>query len=169
MIEPRRAPVRPRVVCPDSGEELPLEDVVLSYLEAGANRTLRLHGDASAVQAALCHLAFVFRGRVEVSPRVSPGPNVLVRGGKGGHLIVDYRLAPWGRDDWMEYLLNVRPDRCASVMRRLPQPAESDPLEQRPGPVAAGGLRRVVRPVGERHHDVLQGGQPRQQVEVLEH
>jgi hypothetical protein len=55
MIEPQRAPVRPRVVCPSSGEELPLEELVRSFLEASQQRTIHLHGDADsvAIRAAL--------------------------------------------------------------------------------------------------------------------
>jgi uncharacterized protein YjbI with pentapeptide repeats len=128
MIEPQRAPVRPRVICPESGEELPLEDVVRSFLERGARRTIHLRGDRESTSAALRHLALVFADTPEVRIRLSPAPTVTLRRGTGDHLLVHCRMAPWGRDDWIEYLLSVHRERCASVVRRLPPPGEADPL-----------------------------------------
>jgi len=66
MIEPQPAPVRPRVSCPESGIELPLEEVVRSCLEAGLSRTIQLQGDADSAPTALRHLAHVFAGTPEV-------------------------------------------------------------------------------------------------------
>jgi uncharacterized protein YjbI with pentapeptide repeats/energy-coupling factor transporter ATP-binding protein EcfA2 len=43
---------------------------------------------------------------------VSPGPGAL--------RLIDYRLAPWGRDDLIEYLLSAHRPRCASAIRRVP-------------------------------------------------
>jgi uncharacterized protein YjbI with pentapeptide repeats len=128
MIEPQRAPVRPRVICPDSGDELPLEDLVRSFLERGVRRTIHLKGDGDSTAAALRHLAFVFADAPEVRIRPKPTPTVMLRRGTGDHLLVHCHLAPWGRDDWIEYLLNVHRERCASVVRRLPPAGEADPL-----------------------------------------
>src|SRR5439155_1587734 len=85
MMKPQRAPVRPRVICPDSGEELPLEEVVRSFLEAGLNRTILLRADPDSTTAALRHLAFVFAGTPEV--RVGHGliPKVTIRCKTGSH------------------------------------------------------------------------------------
>src|SRR2546423_1089835 len=82
-----------------------LEDVVQSCVETGLHRTIHLQGDAESARMALSHLAFVFTGTAVVRIRVSPVPQVLIRGNNGGHVLVNYRLAPWERDDWIEYLL----------------------------------------------------------------
>jgi uncharacterized protein YjbI with pentapeptide repeats len=132
MIEPQRAPVRPRVISLHSGEELLLEDLVRSFLEAGQNCTICLHDTDNSVAAALRHLAFVFSGTPEVRVSGLSGPSVVVRGGEGGHALVHYRLAPWGRDDWIEYLLAEHPHCCASVMSRLLRQDEPDLLDGSP-------------------------------------
>jgi uncharacterized protein YjbI with pentapeptide repeats len=132
MIEPQRAPARPRVISLHSGEELLLEDLVRSFLEAGQNRTICLHDADNGTAAALRHLAFVFSGIAEVRVSGPTGPRVVVRGGKGGHALVHCRLAPWGRDDWIEYLLAEHPNRCASVMSRLLCQDEPDLLDGSP-------------------------------------
>jgi uncharacterized protein YjbI with pentapeptide repeats len=119
MIEPQRAAVRPRVISPETGEELPLEDVVRSFLDAGLHRTIHLQGDADSTAMALHHLAFIFAGRPEVKFRTSPVPLVTLCGPTAGHRRLKYHLALWGRDDWIEYLLAEHRDRCASVMARL--------------------------------------------------
>ncbi|HKI31991.1 MAG TPA: pentapeptide repeat-containing protein [Gemmataceae bacterium] len=119
MIEPQRAPVRPRVICPESGEELLLEEVVRSFLEAGRNCVLHLQADPDSSAMALCHLAFIYAWTPKVSLQESPVPSVVVRCKPGNQVLVNYRLAPWGRDDWIEYLLTKHRDRCASVMGRL--------------------------------------------------
>jgi ABC-type cobalamin/Fe3+-siderophores transport system ATPase subunit len=47
-----------------------------------------------------------------------------------------YRLAPWGEDEWIEYLLAVHQHRCASVMTRLRVAADWDILHGNPDWVA---------------------------------
>jgi uncharacterized protein YjbI with pentapeptide repeats len=132
MIAPQRAPVRPRVVRPDSGEELPLEEVVRSFLEAGLNRSIALRADLDSTIMALRHLAFVFADTPEVRIAHGQVPQLTIRCQAGSHLVVTYRLAPWGRDDWIEYLLSAHRDRCASVMRRLLHSDDADPLSGNP-------------------------------------
>lgn len=132
MIEPQRASVRPRVISPESGEELLLEEVVRSYLEAGLNRTIHLRGDPDSAAMALRHLAFVFAGTPEVRLRAAPLPTVLLRCKQGEHVLATYGLASWGRDDWIEYLLAEHRERCASVMGRLLRRDEADPLDGSP-------------------------------------
>jgi uncharacterized protein YjbI with pentapeptide repeats len=131
MIEPQRAPVRPRVICPASGEELPLEEMVRSYLETGLGYTLHLQGDLEDTRTALSHLASVFTGTAEVRLSQSTVPAVEIRG-NGPLAIVRLQLAPWSRDDWIEYLLARHPARCASVMQRLRDQDEADPLDGSP-------------------------------------
>jgi uncharacterized protein YjbI with pentapeptide repeats len=130
MVEPIRAPVRPRALCPHSGEALPLEDEVRRLAEDGAGGVVALLGPAgSGKSTALCHLAAV----------LPPGASVALwdEGNDGppafdGKLLVcaheaappdgcraAYRMAPWGRDECIEYLLAAHRDRCAAVVARL--------------------------------------------------
>ena len=58
MIEPMRAPVRPRVRLQPSGESVLLEDVVAEHLAAGGARVLLLRGEIGAgTTIAMQHLA----------------------------------------------------------------------------------------------------------------
>jgi uncharacterized protein YjbI with pentapeptide repeats len=132
MIEPQRATVRPRVLCPESGEEIPLEDLVQSYLEGGLSRLLFLEGDAESVARAIQHLAFVFEGISEVKVFPGSSPAVAVRLHAPERKVVRCRLAPWRRDDWIEYLLAKHPEQCASVMRRLLQQKDADRFDGTP-------------------------------------
>jgi uncharacterized protein YjbI with pentapeptide repeats/energy-coupling factor transporter ATP-binding protein EcfA2 len=63
---------------------------------------------------------------------VAPDPRALQQ--------INYRLAPWGRDDLIEYLLSAHRPRCASVIGRVP-------ARQR---VLLGGLPELWRPVLDR-------------------
>ena len=73
-------------------------------------------------------LACVFAGTPGLMLSESPIPSVWVRCKRGRSVLLTYHLAPWGRDDWIEYLLTEHRDRCASVMGRLPRGAAPDPL-----------------------------------------
>jgi uncharacterized protein YjbI with pentapeptide repeats len=120
------------VISPESGDELLLEDVVRSFLDAGRNCTIQLRADRDSGAVALRHLAFVFAGTPEMRLRLTPGPTVVLQGQAGPNPLVNYFLAPWGRDDWIEYLLAEHRDRCGSVMRRLLRQEEPDPLYGNP-------------------------------------
>jgi uncharacterized protein YjbI with pentapeptide repeats len=142
MIQPERAPVKPRVLCPASGEALPLEDEVRALLKAGARGVVEITGEAGAGKTtALQHLAAILRSdaRVRFLDGPLPSPARL-----GSHLVIcagnvppcfsrvaSYRLAGWHEDEWLEYLLAVHPAACASVLARLqsaPDRASFPPL-----------------------------------------
>ena len=64
MIEPLRAPVRPRVRKQPSGEVVLLEEVVAELLAAGGARVLVLSGEVGAgTTIAAQHLAETFSGK----------------------------------------------------------------------------------------------------------
>lgn len=154
MIEPLRAPVRPRVRKQPSGEVVLLEEVVAELLAAGGARVLVLSGEVGAgTTIAAQHLAETFSGKVGLrfeeptwlveSPDknqlwLSPNedqPWLVLIHTEQPHFtsLVKYRLEGWERDEWIEYLLSVHHDRCASVMRRIQADAESDALGDNPG------------------------------------
>ena len=67
MIEPLRAPVRPRVRLQPFGEVVLLEDVATEYLAAGNPRTIVLCGDVGAgITTALQHLAHQFAAETDL-------------------------------------------------------------------------------------------------------
>ncbi len=131
MLLPERAPVRPRVFAPGSSEAILLEDEIQSLAATGARGVVVVVGAiGSGKTTALRHLAAVLPpdAPVRVVPEsaaitdwsgadglvvcAAPSPCAAPR-------VVSYRLAPWGHDDFIEYLLAVHRDRCASVMARL--------------------------------------------------
>lgn len=144
MIEPVRATVRPRVRLQPSGEVVLLEDVVAEHLAVGQPRTILLCGEVGAgMTTALQHLAHQFAGEPELrledrfslveSPFEDRDGLILIHSREpqlNNH--VRYRLAGWGRDEWIEYLLAVHHDRCASVMHRVEADPNRDDLEGNP-------------------------------------
>jgi hypothetical protein len=132
VIPIARAPVRPRFVSPETGASLPLEDEVRNWLEEGRPGWLRLvGGPGSGKSTALAHLAAAFgdHPRFEIldeRERVAPGASlisqfvVFVGSGRGIPAAVrTLELAPWDRDELIEYLLAEHPKECASVVARL--------------------------------------------------
>lgn len=145
MIEPARAAVRPRVRLQPSGEVVLLEDVVAEFLAAGRSQTILLCGEVgTGTTAALHHLADCFATKPGVrfddssyepeSPTEDPRGWIIIHSEKPqfGHLI-RAQLTGWGRDEWIEYLLAVHHNQCASVMRRIQADAEGDELGDNPG------------------------------------
>jgi uncharacterized protein YjbI with pentapeptide repeats/energy-coupling factor transporter ATP-binding protein EcfA2 len=134
MIEPRLAPVKPRVVSPLTGDALLLENEVQALLEAQVRGAVRIVGPpGSGKTTALLHLAAVFppdSGLVFVDESAQflwgnldhPGTKLAIFATKNQGVQATravYQLASWGDDECLEYLLAVHPERCASVMRRL--------------------------------------------------
>ena len=141
MIEPAISPVAPRVFSPESGAVLQLTDEVeLLLASSDANIKVRLDGEGNV--GALSHLRAVFADQVtsgqlrlesktllsldQADPLVTictdPSFLFLFPTGKqihDGEFDIVLRLAPWGRDDFIEYLLAKHPKQCASVMARL--------------------------------------------------
>src|SRR5262249_32643394 len=150
MIQPERALVKPRVLCPASGEALPLEDEVRALLETGARGVVAITGPAGAGKTtALRHLAAVFpatdRLKFLNGPFILSLPqlshSLVICAGHvppGVSRVASYTLAGWHKDEWLEYLLAAHPARCASVLQRVcaaPDRASCPPV---------AGLWRVV-------------------------
>lgn len=130
MIAPRQAPVRPRIVSPMCGEALPLADEVQRLLNSGSARVVALVGAPGAGKTtALAHLATVLDAAAAVRlvdesdlaalADVQEGQRVVYAAANARGEGAALRLAPWGRDEVIEYLLAVHKDRCAAVMARL--------------------------------------------------
>ncbi|MGO9110875.1 MAG: pentapeptide repeat-containing protein [Thermoguttaceae bacterium] len=131
MIHPDRAPVKPRVISPETGDAIPLEDILLEVgRESGA--VIEIVGRlGSGKTTALAHLAAtapVDLGAVylddEPLPLVveSARRAVVVFSSRDSRPLrgaTSYRLAPWDNDDLTEYLLAMHPLRCRSVLARL--------------------------------------------------
>lgn len=138
MIEPRRALVRPRITS-DGGDSLLLEDEITDRLAAGEFGLVALTGAAhSGKLTALEHLAAVFADdpRVVIVERLAdfsyeerarrsrsaPGLLVVYLAAESAllnNICRPLRLAPWGEDEWIEYLLAAHREQCASVVARL--------------------------------------------------
>jgi uncharacterized protein YjbI with pentapeptide repeats len=132
MIPIARAPVRPRFVSSATGANLPLEDEVRAWLDEGRPGWLRIvGGPGSGKSTALAHLAATFADHprfkiVDDRGRSAPSQwlarNFVVFAGSELGIPVAVRtlkLATWGRDELIEYLLSTHPKQCASVVARL--------------------------------------------------
>jgi uncharacterized protein YjbI with pentapeptide repeats len=129
VIEPQRAPVRPRVLSPSSGESVLLEDEILSLVERNARGLVWLIGGlGSGKTTALAHLAAVLPDSARVILRdddqwqPAVPDRLMIRCGRAGtapkNALASYQLAPWTDDEIVEYVLAVHRDRCESIMRR---------------------------------------------------
>ncbi|MBW3595778.1 MAG: pentapeptide repeat-containing protein [Planctomycetes bacterium] len=157
MITPRRAPVRPRVLAPETHETVLLEDLVALCLEDTRQAIEIVGGPRSGKSAALAHLAslpiaegllLVDDATRDVSTRKSD--RVIVYTARQSLKLgnVSCRLAPWRDDDLIEYLLAVHPDRCSSVMARFLADRDRRLLDGKPE------LYRVVAEQMARNDDI---------------
>lgn len=143
MVVPRRAPVRPRVVSLDTHETLLLEDLIGSVAAKVNCGAIELVGERRTGKTmALAHLASLALG--EQLGLVDDARSSDVQLSVANHFVVyttcrslgltglRYELAPWCRDDLIEYLLSTHPDRCASVMARVTSDDNEVLLEGKP-------------------------------------
>jgi uncharacterized protein YjbI with pentapeptide repeats len=126
-----RARVRPRVYCSEGGESLPLEDEIWPILANQDRGAVRVSGlDGSGKTTALTHLARLVPPHLQVSFMDGPDPLTLAEASARGLVVfaadhpgpkplANLKLAPWGEDEWIEYLLAGDRDLCGPVMGRL--------------------------------------------------
>jgi uncharacterized protein YjbI with pentapeptide repeats len=131
MIEACRAAVRPRVVSPETGDLVLLEDEVAVWLE-GPSRALRLvGGPGSGKTTALRHVLAVLGPRESLLLIDDAGfapENVLldlrrliytVPTGQPASEDSTLQLASWSEDDLVEYCLMRHREKCGSIMTRI--------------------------------------------------
>jgi uncharacterized protein YjbI with pentapeptide repeats len=141
MIQPEKAAVRPRVVDVFNDESILLEEVIRELLaREHVGRVLICGPAGSGKTTALRHLAAVLPSNAGVSFLDEPGLVEVAKASTGVLQVIaapadcpwqgehNHRLAPWNRDDLIEYLLHTHPRRCASVMARI-QPADEKLLQ----------------------------------------
>jgi uncharacterized protein YjbI with pentapeptide repeats len=128
-----RARVKPRVIAAETGEALPLEDLIGPILAGAESGAIRISGRAgSGKTTALAHLSGLVPPHLRVSFLEGPRPRALALAIDRGWAVFtsdnasfrnsaqfDLRLAPWGEGEWIEYLLATDRRLCASVMTRL--------------------------------------------------
>jgi uncharacterized protein YjbI with pentapeptide repeats len=167
-VRPARALVRPRVLATEGGS-FRLEDEVFPFVNGGERGAIRIDGPTgSGKSTALRHLLASLPEGLGV--RALDGPDEATLADHSGLGVVVYAadapasskhlatffLAPWGEDDWIEYLLNVSSRRCGSVMARLKAAedrsmAEGSPelwrvvLDRMITDESIGGVRQALR------------------------
>jgi uncharacterized protein YjbI with pentapeptide repeats len=141
-VVPERAAVRPRIFSPETGEAMPLEDEILPWVQAHDWGAIRILGPpGSGKTTALRHLADVIPPRPGLRFLDDPDATLGSEGPPAGLVVyasntsafpshlADYRLATWGDDELIEYLLAAAKDRCGSVMARLKDAKDGELLE----------------------------------------
>jgi uncharacterized protein YjbI with pentapeptide repeats len=126
------------VLLMESGDGVPLEDEVRQLLESGGKGVVALLGpDGAGKTTALRHLAAVLGFRSDLVLLDEPDLAEIAAAGATGLVVYTaaeampsahravFHLAPWGPDDWLEYLLAAHRPRCTSVLARV---RESDGL-----------------------------------------
>ncbi len=138
MISPERAPVRPRVILPETNDTIPLEDLVREFQGRLGEALAIVGGVGSGKTTALAHVAAVLADNLKVSFLDEPTPAELYHAVSLGAVVftlreaedslrrLSYSLALWTDDDLVEYLLARHPKQCASVMRRIQAAADRD-------------------------------------------
>lgn len=135
MLEPAIAPVKPRVRSPYTGQILLLEDFIGELLADGRQGRVAITGEpGSGKSTALCHLAAVLDADERWSGQwkllelredksvLSVNPRLRIYAARtlfpGPHLAT-LQIVRWGRDELIEYLLAVHPQKCQSVLTRI--------------------------------------------------
>jgi uncharacterized protein YjbI with pentapeptide repeats len=130
-LQPELAAVRPRVITRQSEEAYPLEDEIRSVIAAGKRGAVRIMGGpGTGKTTAIKHLMAALPDAAQVWLMDEPEPHevsafskqfLVIYTGRCEDLddLGEFLLAPWGRDDLIEYLLAVHPEACGSVIDRL--------------------------------------------------
>jgi len=133
MIRPEQAPVTPRVVSPETGEIVPLDEGFVSDERRAGGAVEIVGGPGAGKTTALAHLAAMEAAARGVSFLDDPGASD-VQAAAGHDLVVftsskprselaerSFPLASWSDDELIEYLLAMHPGECRSVMSRVRQ------------------------------------------------
>ena len=122
------------MISPETGESLPLDDFIATLIEGRESGAIRLVGGAgSGKTTALRHLASLVPPHLKVSFLDEPSPGAIDTAARSRGWVVytshsrsspgdrasNLQLAPWGEDEWIEYLLATDRRLCSSVMARL--------------------------------------------------
>jgi uncharacterized protein YjbI with pentapeptide repeats len=128
-IEPRRAPVVPRVCALQDTEALPLQHHVERLLNRRSVVPINLYGPAgSGKTTALAHLAALFPKQLILLDDVPwtkamaldrTHPIIVTSKLRCAEAVVAFELQSWTDDDFIEYLLARHREKCKSVMARL--------------------------------------------------
>lgn len=132
MIEPARALVRPRVVSPETGDVVLLEDEAADWLADRKTLALEIVGGAGLGKTtSLAHLAATLISAAPVSFLDEPTQADVIAAIAAGKVVyaasepmkLDHayslRLASWSDDELIEYLRAAHPAHCGSVMQRV--------------------------------------------------
>ena len=131
MIQPQRAAVTPRVIWPETGDSVPIDEVFhrMAGKPAGAIEIVGKAG--SGKTTALQHLAaeapkdrqIVWADDAKPEEVTSRMRECWVVYTSTAHMAQvtasSFHLAGWGEDERIEYLLAKHPDKCQSVIVRL--------------------------------------------------
>ena len=130
VLKPLRAPVRPRIVSPETGDALPLDETIRSMVDGTSTGAIELLGDRGAGKStALAHLAAALNApdRIVlldepdvVEIRLHAQDRLVVFTSRTHRSIAKLSLpiAAWTDDDVIEYLLATHPTRCREVMQQ---------------------------------------------------
>lgn len=130
MTSTLRTPVRPRVVSPETGDLLLLEDEVAEWLDANDYGAFEIVGGPGAGKTTSLALLAASLGRIDVQFIDEPSSVEALAASLKGKLIyttaspmagasASRRLASWSDDELLEYVLAVYPDKCAPIMSRI--------------------------------------------------
>ena len=127
-----KAPVRPRIILPETGETCALEEAVGDFLESTHRGSLEIRGVRGAGKTtALQHLAAILSPAERVVLLDEPEADEVVQLAENRLVIytssqsrsqlsnISLVLASWSNDDLIEYLLATHHVACRSVMQRV--------------------------------------------------
>ena len=143
-ITPKLATVRPRIISPNTGDALVLEDFARTLATQQGQRLELVGGRGSGKTTALAHLAalpdadqfyLIDNLESESVPSV-PAEKLLIytRSPQRGATADEFQkqLAEWTKDDLIEYLLAGFPEQCASVVARFQEQSGLEKLSGNP-------------------------------------
>jgi uncharacterized protein YjbI with pentapeptide repeats len=140
-MEPRTLErlVRPRVIdrANEGGEPIRIEDALELRLVRGTRGLVHVTGPPGAgKRTALAYVRLWAGARNDLRVGLDDAENTsalrIVAALPSGRHRHELELVPWGRDEWIEYLLARHRTHCAEVMARLEEPERELELRGRP-------------------------------------